>query len=299
MNPSSNWVQTYLLCTNKPNPDSEICDEPLLRTTPDGGTAMKPIKTFVYPHFHDYLAGLLSHQDIEKLMDQSCDELMASMNESPPSLVHDVLQAEFLKGFKDPMPGRLFVDRGTGGCYVFSLNVDFFDCEGLTLHSARTSCGIIFCACLNLPLNIQYKPENMYLCIIPGPHEPKLTELNHYIQPLVDDFVISWEHGVHFSKTATHPSGQNTHSTIALVICDLLDAQKVSQAASISSHFYCTVCNCYHLTTLGRTNFDAPDWTPKDAAELCHQAEEWKNALTVKDWEKAFKLNGIQWSELW
>ncbi|KAF8230130.1 hypothetical protein L208DRAFT_1205313, partial [Tricholoma matsutake] len=166
---------------------------------------------------------------------------------------------------------------------------------------ARTSCGIISCACLNLPLDIQYKPENMYLSIIPGPCGPKLTELNHYIRPVVNDFVILWECGVHFSKTATHASGRNTCSAIGLVVCDLPGTRKVSQAASISSHFYCTVCNCYHLTTLGRINFDTADWTPKDATatELCRHAEEWKNAPTVKDQEKAFKLNGIQWSELW
>ncbi|KAF8240954.1 hypothetical protein L208DRAFT_1143615, partial [Tricholoma matsutake] len=80
---------------------------------------------------------------------------------------------------------------------------------------------------------------------------------------------------------------------------DLPGAWKVSQAAGISSHFYCTVCNCYHLTTLGRVDFDAADWTPKDTTELCCHAEEWKNVPTVKDQEKAFKLNGIQWSELW
>jgi hypothetical protein len=152
---------------------------------------------------------------------------------------------------------------------------------------------------LDLPLDIQYKPENMYLCIIPGPCKPKLTELNHHIWPLVDDFVISWKCGVHFSKTATHPPGRDTHSTIALVICDLPGAQKVSQAASISSHFYYTGCNCYHLTTLGCTYFDAPNWTPKDTAKLCRLAKEWKNALTAKNQEKAFKLNRIWWLELW
>ncbi|KAF8224207.1 hypothetical protein L208DRAFT_1312688, partial [Tricholoma matsutake] len=40
-------------------------------------------------------------------------------------------------------------------------------------------------------------------------------------------------------------------------------------------------------------------WTPKDATELRHHAEEWKNVPTAKDQEKALKLNGIQWSELW
>ena len=29
--------------------------------------------------------------------------------------------------------------------------------------------------------------------VIPGPNEPFLTELNHYIRPVVDQFLVSWE----------------------------------------------------------------------------------------------------------
>jgi hypothetical protein len=41
---------------------------------------MKPIKPFVYHHFHDYLAGLLSRSNLEQLMDKACDDLMESLN---------------------------------------------------------------------------------------------------------------------------------------------------------------------------------------------------------------------------
>ena len=83
-------------CMNKPDPDSEICNEPLLQATSDSDTATKPLKIFVYHHFHDYLTGLLARQDTEERMDQSCDELMASLGQDPPSVVRDVFQAEFL-----------------------------------------------------------------------------------------------------------------------------------------------------------------------------------------------------------
>ena len=52
----------------------------------------------------------------------------------------------------------------------------------MTICGASTSSGIIAAACLNLPLEIRYKPENMYLAgVITGPKEPRLTELNHYM----------------------------------------------------------------------------------------------------------------------
>ncbi|KJA14254.1 hypothetical protein HYPSUDRAFT_208847 [Hypholoma sublateritium FD-334 SS-4] len=32
---------------------------------------------------------------------------------------------------------------------------------------------------------MRYKPENMFLAgVVPGPHEPPLTALNHYLTPL-------------------------------------------------------------------------------------------------------------------
>ncbi|KAG2067677.1 hypothetical protein BDR04DRAFT_1026634 [Suillus decipiens] len=58
----------------------------------------------------------------------------------------------------------------------------FSNPEGLNICRASTSCRIISMACLNLPLDIRYKPENMYLAgIIPGPKQPSLENLNHYI----------------------------------------------------------------------------------------------------------------------
>ena len=62
--------------------------------------------------------------------------------------------------------------------------------------------GIILLVCLNLPPNIRYKAEHMCLVgIIPGPHEPPLTTLNHYLTPLVDDVLDFWDPGVQFSQT--------------------------------------------------------------------------------------------------
>ena len=120
-------------------------------------------------------------------MDKSCDNLVESMKQPAPSFMGNVFEAEFLRTSEGPKLGTLFVDRQGGGGYAFSLNVDFFALEGMRIRGATTSAGIISLACLNLPLDVRYKPENMYLSIIPGPKEPHLTEVNHYIRPLMDD----------------------------------------------------------------------------------------------------------------
>ena len=118
----------------------------------------------------------------------------------------------------------------------------------MTLHSTNASSGVISAACLNLPANICYKHEYMYLStVIPGPNEPHLTELNHYIRPVVDQFLVSWEWRIYFTQTGNHPTGQDTCSTIANVVCDLPAACKCNQSAGHSSHFLCTRCDCYHI----------------------------------------------------
>ena len=149
---------------------------------------------------------------------------MASIrrNNQPPIYVSDVFDAEFIRTFEGPEPGKLFIDRpGHEGRYLFAINVDFFASEGMTLRGSNASSGVISAACLNLPADIRYKRENMYLAVIPGPNEPRLTELNHYIRPVVDQFLVSWELRVHFTQTANDPTGRDTCSAITAVVSDL------------------------------------------------------------------------------
>ncbi|KAG2069420.1 hypothetical protein BDR04DRAFT_1128846 [Suillus decipiens] len=137
--------------------------------------------------------------------------------------------------------------------------MDFFNPEGLNIRGASTSCGIISMACLNSPLDIRYKPENMYLMgIIPD----------------------AWQCGIKYSKTTCCPNGQLTHSAIALIVCDLPAAHHIASMAGVSSHFYCSACNCYHRSTCGRVDFE-------------------KDAATSSKCEKLFKAHGVHYSKLW
>jgi hypothetical protein len=289
-------------CNNCPYPDSDPCGSPLLKDSisDDGTPASKPMKPYVVADFHDYLANLLSRKDLESVMDRRCDDLMASIqrNNQPPNYVSDVFDAEFIRTFEGPEVGKLFVDRpGHEGRYLFAVNVDFFASEGMTLRGANVSSGVISAACLNLPADIRYKREYMYLAAVIPPNEPRLTELNHYIRPVVDQFLVSWERRVHFTQTAIHPTGRDTCSAIATVVCDLPAARKCNQSAGHSSHFLCTRCNCHHKSTIGRT--DCENWSIQDCTILRQNAAQWKAATTRKSQDMLFSQNGIRWTELW
>lgn len=284
-------------CTNRPDLEGGPCNERLVDDFPEGLQGSKPIKPFVYHHFADYLAGILSQHEDE--MDRACDDCFESLQHPPPSFVNNVFDAEFIRNFEGPVPGTLFIDRpGTEGRYLFALNVDFFNVEGLRIRGASTSCGIISMACLNLSINIRYQPENMYLVgIIPGPSEPHLTDLNHYLRPLIDDMVKAWENGIHFTRTPNHPDGRDARSAIAAAVNDLPAARKVSALAGHGSYFYCSVCECCHLSTRGCTNFQ--DWKIRDHKEMRKQAEAWRDTTSTTQRNKLFQRHGVRWSELW
>lgn len=278
-----------------------LCNELLCQSGPDGSILTStPLKTFVYHSFHDYLAGLLSRSDLETTMDQVCDDFMESRNQPNATFIKNAFDADFLKTFKGPDGERLFLDRGDEGRYIFTLNIDFFNPEGMNIRGPSTSCGIISMACLNIPVDQRYKPENMYLAgIIPGPVEPHNQELNHYIRPLMTDMEISWRRGIHISRTAMAHSGRTTRSAIIAGVCDLPAARKASQLASHGAHFYCSVCQCKHLSTRGRTDVNHPDWSSPDNHLRRHHAERSRDAATWEEQEKIFAEHGVRWSELW
>jgi hypothetical protein len=285
-------------CRNRPTPESGPCKEPLLHKINDRTGLPKPIKPFVYHHFNDFVGNLLSRPDLEDAMDKACDDLKSELGNPPPEFVNDIWQADFLRSFEGPMPGTLFVDRQEEGRYGFTFNLDFFAIEGMRVGGARTSCGLISMACLNLPPDIRHKPENMYVAgLIPGPNEPALTELNHYLKPIIDDLVVSWTQGVHYDRTALHPAGRTICCAVIAAVMDLPAARKASQLAPATSHFYCSVCQCYHLDTLGRT--DHEQWMFRDNEQMRQHAEQWKDASTVQKQDEIFKAHGTRWSEMW
>jgi hypothetical protein len=286
------------LCTNRPEPDGEVCNEPLLNGTPDGSSSneLKPIKVFVYHHFADYLAGLLSRY--EHIMDKATDDCARSLDQPLPELVTDFFDAEFVRTFPGPEPNTLFVQRpGTEGRYLFVANIDFFNVEGMRIRGPSISNGIIALACLNLPLEIRYKPENMHLAGIIPRDEPKLDQINHYVRPLVDDLETSYEKGIRISRTQQYPKGRDTRSAVAAVVNDLPGARKAAGLAAFSSHFYCSVCDCHHISTRGRT--DVEMWKLRDHLEMRKQAEAWRDASTSAERVNILKNYGVRWSEFW
>lgn len=209
----------------------------------------------------------------------------------------DIFAGQFLQGFMGP-DGRPFRSDGQSGRYAFSLSVDFFNPYTNKQAGKKVSVGVISLVCLNLPPSMRYKPENMFLAgVIPGPNEPPLTALNHYLTPLMDELIAFWEPGVKLSKTYNHPMGRLILCALIAVICDLIAAKKTAGFTSATHEHFCAICHCTRSRhTYGDTNHRA--WMRRTDEECRRSASAYKAAQTKEERLKITEQSGVRWSEL-
>ena len=251
-----------------------------------------PVKTFVSFDFKDWLAGLLSRPGYEERMDSAWQS-----NASEDGIMQDIFDGEYLRNFKGP-DGRSFSLGGEEGRYVFSLSVDFFNPYTNKQSGKSSSAGLISVVCLNLPPSMRYKPENMFLSgVIPGPKEPPLTALNHYLKPLVDDLIDFWEPGVKISRTHNYRAGRLVRCALLLLVCDLPGAKKAAGFASVGHEHFCSMCHCTR-SQHGYGNLDYHGWRKRTNPECRLFASHFDAAKDEKSREYLFNQSGIRWSEL-
>ena len=262
------------------------------------GRHFRPLKPYTVPSFRDYLARLLTRRHIEDLCDQACDDAYATLSETGD--MRNVFRAEFLKIFKGPIPNELFVNRCGNVRLGFVIHVDFFNPNGVRERGNHDSIGVISLALLNLPETLRYQPENMYMCIIPGPREPQRDEINHFTRPIIDEFDIGWERGFHVSSTASSPdNGRDVDIAIILSLNDLPAARKVSGNCGHGSVFVCTRCKLHGREQVYDVNFDSTGWSLRDSKVLRQNAERWRDATTIQERNQIFESHGVRWSEFW
>ncbi|KAJ7260680.1 hypothetical protein C8J57DRAFT_1040163, partial [Mycena rebaudengoi] len=63
---------------------------------------------------------------------------------------------------------------------LFGFSLDFFPPHGSWKRSSSASIGVLCIYCLNLPLAIRHKPENLHVTIITGPKAPHQEGVNPY-----------------------------------------------------------------------------------------------------------------------
>ena len=275
---------------------SKVCKEFLLRPRDiDGHVILRPIKPFVYFDFRDWVGSLLARPGFEDKMDSAWN---TSASDDPAAdCMHDIFDGEMLRNFNGP-DGKHFSVSSEEGRYVFSLCVDFFNPLSNKQAGKKVSVGLISLVCLNLPPELRYKPENMFLAgVIPGPHEPPLNALNHYLTPLIDDFLDFWNHGVCFTCTEGYHQGCLVRCALVCIVCDLPAARKTAGFAASSHNRFCVICCCTRKEH-GYGNIDCDMWRHRTNAECHAYAESFRAAESEEEREAVFNASGLRWSEL-
>ncbi|EIW77539.1 hypothetical protein CONPUDRAFT_41162, partial [Coniophora puteana RWD-64-598 SS2] len=150
--------------------------------------------------------------------------------------------------------------------------------------------------CLNLPPHLRYKLENVYLVgVIPGPREPSLDQVNHLLQPLVDDLLCLWVNGIRLNRTYKFSGGRIVRVALGPLVCDLPAARKTAGFAGHSADLFCSFCR---LSRKDISNLVKASWPERSSDQHLHDAKRWKNAKNEGERQKMAMRRGTRWSEL-
>ena len=129
----------------------------------------------------------------------------------------DIYDGNIWKTFKDGN-SELFFSKETADSHLgLVLNIDWFQPYDNKTHST----GVIYAAIANLPREIHFRRENMLILgILPGPNEPSLQRMNHYLSPIVDELMELWQ-GIMLDSTVENKEGKIIRATLILISCDI------------------------------------------------------------------------------
>lgn len=278
-------------CTFKATPADHPCNADLLKPGGEGNNDWVPKKTFAHQTFGPWVGQLLSRPGIEKVLSKSWEV-------PEDGRWRDIMHSPGIQEFLGPDKSTLFSVEPDGHHHlVFSLFIDWFNPFGNKKGGKSHSVGAIYLACLNLPPSLRYRPENVYVAgIIPGPREPKLEEINHFLKVIVDDFLTYWNNAVHVTRTADSEHGAFVRAAIVPLVCDLPALRKAGGfAGHSSSQAACSFCN---VSKEEMNGVDASQWRRRSWEEHLRYATEWRDAPNRATRDRVFAAHGLRWSEL-
>lgn len=275
-------------CTNYVNPE-EICGAELVTTRRIRGRVFKrPIRLYVAQSLKQWVGRMLSRPDIEQHLE------VPPLRDPQPDDLHDFWDGDAIRFFLGP-DKRPFLEARKGELrLVFSISMDGFSPFGNSNQAVSVSA--IYLVCLNLPIEIRYDSENVFLAgIIPGPHKPSLDAINHALKVIVSELQEFWDPGVYFCRTALYDEGRLAKGAIIPLVADILAARQMSGISAVTATLFCSVC---YLHANEIENFDIETWPPRDPVAHHDFAVKWRDALTSEAREKITQEHGLRWSAL-
>ncbi|GET58122.1 hypothetical protein GLOIN_2v1776801 [Rhizophagus irregularis DAOM 181602=DAOM 197198] len=272
------------------------CNAPLSKQKKldDGKVVNAPLLIYPMPSIKEQLLQMYQRLNFEKNLKLWADR---SVNDR---VLCDVYDGEIWKNFSnsdgiivdDESDEQRFFNKEHADDHLgIMINVDWFQPFERTIHSS----GAIYGAICNLPRELRFKPENMLILgLMPGPNEPSLHQINHYLAPIVDRFQTFWE-GVGLDRTSEHLSGKLIKCAVIACCCDIPAARK------LCGHYSANV-SCHRCLKVARNrNFsgmdDIDEWfVAKSANSHQEMALEWRKCKSNEARKRHTKQYHARWN---
>ena len=173
-------------CSHEDYPNNPIpsrcnkCNNPLsvVKRNKDKTIAI-PRMLYPKPSIRQQLSMLYQRPGFENMLKSS------EIQRERHNIYSDIYDGRVWKTF--PFDGNTFFTMKTATTHLgLLINLDWFQPFTYTQHST----GAIYASICNLPRSERNKPENiMYLGFLPEPKEVGLEQINHYLAPIVDEFL--------------------------------------------------------------------------------------------------------------
>ncbi|EIW56595.1 uncharacterized protein TRAVEDRAFT_127957, partial [Trametes versicolor FP-101664 SS1] len=137
-----------------------------------------PIRKYLHQSLKHWLGRMLCRTEIETwLKKRRWNHGRATMP------MTDVFHGIALQSLYGPEPGQAFLDSPLHEMrLVFALSADGFNPYQMKEAKHSVTSTAVYMICLNLPENLRYLPENLYLAgVIPGPTKPSTSQINHFL----------------------------------------------------------------------------------------------------------------------
>lgn len=280
-------------CTHRRTPASPPCDARLSRTRFLRGKGTKVfIKEFYYYPLKDWLADMLHRPGMEDILGQIGNTRDAGDEET----MDDIFDGSALRNLKDNRGLPFLRTCGSELRLLFGLSVDAYNPFHNKQAGKKASSTAISLVCYNIPKGQRLLVHNVHvLAIIPGPHEPSLSEINHLLSPVVEEFCEFWDPGVWYSSTPNYEHGRLARCALGLLIVDLKAARQVAGCASHSANQFCMYCQ---VAKDDINNIDHHGWAEAPLEVHRKHALAWKNAPNEKVRAELFERHGVRWSAL-
>ena len=269
------------------------CNKPLsILKKRKGGTIAVPRMLYPKPGIRQQLTMLYQQPDFENM-------LKLSGIQRGGNIYSDIYDGKIWKTF--PFDGSTFFTPETATTHLGLLfNLDWFQPFTYTQHSA----GAIYASICNLPRSERNKPENIiYLGFLPGPKEVGLERINHYLAPIVDEFLELWK-GWKVPKTYQCPDGLNIKVALIVGSSDTPATRKLfGHGSAVMKCHRCEKRSTYSADYKkthygGMQNYD--NWVTNLSDPSLHRqyAHEWLQCNSKSSRDAHFKEHGVRWSEL-